>query len=1227
MNGCIQKPELSDFVDGRLPEERAEAVAQHVDDCEQCQDTVVALSGRDDTFVVGLRDGETPESMDRGPAFQHGLQRLLHRAISGAPTTHDTRLPERIGPYVIERKLGDGGMGTVYLARHSKLKRTVALKILPSHRWSNKQAIARFEREMEAIGGLDHPHIVRASDAGEDDGLHYLVMEFVDGLDLSRVVRRLGRLSAPNACELARQASCGLQHAHDRGLVHRDIKPSNLMLARDQDAQQAPRLKILDLGLALLGAEERSGDHDVTTVGALMGTLDYMSPEQGIDSHSVDHRADIYGLGATLFKLLTGRVPYDDQRFGTLMKKMTALATKAAPSVAEFRPDLPVELVRVVDRMLARDPDDRFQNAREVAEALEELSRGSDLKGLLSEAEMATDPQVQAPATGNHEAATSPLDLQANAQTSRGTRGPGWWIGLASAFAAFLLGVFVYRYATDVGDLMITSNDPGLQVLLKQNDRVTNHINLEEVPIEGTEADGIRRVRIRAGKYKIEVVGKNAEISVFPKDIEVVRSQPTDLPISQTKLTASGDGEAATSPPGKTSASQDDPAPLATTTATYKVQPGDVLGVYIPGVLGNTEEGPPIHKDDQGPAAIGFPISVRNNGEISLPYIDPISVSGNDVAQLEKILRKAYTIDKQVLRPEAPILVSVLRTQNQAMLTRGSQSPLSSSVAGPRYEGRTLQQWLDEVKHERSRKQLVVAIKAMSTLSQHPENARLGGECMDAIMTLFRQFGTQRDDGSFHAGMMGGDMGGYGGGIGGNVAYEEDSDAAVVEHAWFALWKMPPEQLADRVVRELREGNRRSREAMLHVWMPKWSSQAFNQWDTGLDFMARYERLKREVCVRKPEVFSALTQIDSTYAVQFLHAMHQQGLKKEMKLLGAETSFEDALSAESKYIRALSVYYLSHLRPELPGLGEESRALLADPRVDKAFDTNMDPFRESIACVYLSLRAMERLKGGWSRTDLILQFLERYGEELDGWNMQFVDVPHWSVSQTAQGGMGGAGGGGHVQATKPAANFRPVILRILQSDGLPKGKLPRALVHYNFYRSHRAPFQGWEKFLIECDPELEQPIVMLRNKPGAKPGDDGWFDAFAKKRLPSTHIPDEPPKFEATGSAGRAATLAYVLRYAQKQIDTSLTIVPDKFHFSLKTDSSAKVSIQIVWPVAAFQCVHECVEHIEKEIAKWQRDGKAGSLIIELDEVVEACISRRPEPITMPYTVNPGGMF
>jgi len=217
-------------------------------------------------------------------------------------------------------------MGAVYKARHTRLKRGVALKVLRKECLKNKQTLARFEREMEAVGRLDHPNIVRALDAREVNGIRFLVMEYVDGLDLSEVVARCGKLSIPDACEAIRQAALGLQCSQENGLVHRDIKPSNLMLS------SLGQVKLLDLGLAHI-QEAEAPEGEVTGIGQIMGTPDYMSPEQCMESHTVDIRTDVYSLGCTFISYLPAVRPMEGRSTTPRLRKSPATsATQHRPS-------------------------------------------------------------------------------------------------------------------------------------------------------------------------------------------------------------------------------------------------------------------------------------------------------------------------------------------------------------------------------------------------------------------------------------------------------------------------------------------------------------------------------------------------------------------------------------------------------------------------------------------------------------------------------------------------------------------------------------------------------------------------------------------------------------------------------------------------------------------------------------------------------------------------------
>lgn len=290
--------------------------------------------------------------------------------------------PPQLGQYELIGELGTGGMGTVYKTRHTRLNKFVAVKLLRPGRLNDSQAVDRFEREMRAVGKLDHPNIVTALDAGDVDGTHYLVMELIQGVDLATLARRVGQFPVREACELVRQAAIGLQHVYEHGLVHRDIKPSNLILAVPQSGG-APTVKILDLGLALLDDPLSKGSEELTSTGQIVGTVDYMSPEQVSDSHTVDIRADIYSLGATLYKLLTGQIPVSGIQFGSTMKKLLAVGTYVPPPAVTLRSDCPPALSDLIDRMLSKSAVDRLQIPFAVVEALTPFASGADLAILM----------------------------------------------------------------------------------------------------------------------------------------------------------------------------------------------------------------------------------------------------------------------------------------------------------------------------------------------------------------------------------------------------------------------------------------------------------------------------------------------------------------------------------------------------------------------------------------------------------------------------------------------------------------------------------------------------------------------------------------------------------------------------------------------------------------------------------------------------------------------------
>lgn len=282
-------------------------------------------------------------------------------------SSHSLRLliaGSTLGPYRILAKLGEGGMGAVYQARHQHLDKIVALKVLSAAVTNRSDAIARFKREMKAVGKLEHPYIVRAMDAGEVAGLHYLTMEFVEGADLRKLVRDQGPLSVVQACKAIRQAAQALSAAHAAGLVHRDVKPSNLLMTKQG------QIKLLDLGLARLAGGAATSSVDLTTVGQAFGTPDYMAPEQWEDTHLADARSDLYALGCTLYYLLTGRAPYGNKTHPSTMNKMTGHLVGPVPDLRTARPDVPAEIAAIFRNLMAKNPAERYQTAAELVEVL-----------------------------------------------------------------------------------------------------------------------------------------------------------------------------------------------------------------------------------------------------------------------------------------------------------------------------------------------------------------------------------------------------------------------------------------------------------------------------------------------------------------------------------------------------------------------------------------------------------------------------------------------------------------------------------------------------------------------------------------------------------------------------------------------------------------------------------------------------------------------------------------
>jgi serine/threonine protein kinase len=372
------RKQLAAFLWGQLGEAEQSAIAAHVQSCDACCQVLREIP--DDAFLARLRDVNTPagSSTDK---------------IAAIPP-HERPLPPELAEhprYAVGRFLGAGGMGLVYQAEHRLMGRPVAIKVIHRELIRHPRVVERFHQEVKAAARLSHPNIVTAFDADQAGDAHFLVMEFVDGISLARLVARKGPLDVALAVNFIRQAVKGLQHAFEAGMVHRDIKPHNLMLTRKG------QVKILDFGLARLASESRAdleaeavdqplipppGDdagasddeeqRGLTRHGDVIGTPDFMAPEQILNSSQADIRADIFSVGCTLFYLLTGKAPFVKEPLAALV----ASKKKRTPQpITELRSDLPADLIAVLNKMLARDPAQRYQTPAELGKALAAIGK------------------------------------------------------------------------------------------------------------------------------------------------------------------------------------------------------------------------------------------------------------------------------------------------------------------------------------------------------------------------------------------------------------------------------------------------------------------------------------------------------------------------------------------------------------------------------------------------------------------------------------------------------------------------------------------------------------------------------------------------------------------------------------------------------------------------------------------------------------------------------------
>lgn len=405
---CPPVESLRAFAVGQLPSETMDQLERHLNRCAACIQALDACDEISDVLIHSLDCFPTNEHDE--PEFQSLQERLLTEPpkpfneleptspFVGFATEAGGDQSGRLAGYELLELIGQGGAGAVYRARHIKLNRTVAIKVLNERYVGGvPAAIDRFQQEMRAIGQLDHPHIVRATDAGESAGRHFLVMEYIEGLDLSRLLLVVGTLRVADACELIRQAAIALDFAHAHHFVHRDVKLSNLLFTVQGT------VKLLDLGLVGIRLDRAHSETPFDT--APHGTADYMAPEQWRDFEQVDARADIYSLGCALFKLLTGRPVFITARHDFAAKRAAHLHTKAPP-LRQFRPEAPLGLQKILAKMLAKAPANRYATAADVAAHLAPYAADARLPALGER--IAAIPQADLPPRHGSEATTAP---------------------------------------------------------------------------------------------------------------------------------------------------------------------------------------------------------------------------------------------------------------------------------------------------------------------------------------------------------------------------------------------------------------------------------------------------------------------------------------------------------------------------------------------------------------------------------------------------------------------------------------------------------------------------------------------------------------------------------------------------------------------------------------------------------------------------------------------------
>ncbi|WP_417387129.1 protein kinase domain-containing protein [Gimesia sp.] len=446
-----------------------------------------------------------------------------------------------LGNYLIRDRIGGGGMGDVYLAEHRRMERLVALKMLPAVMSANEQSIQRFHREVKAVARLNHPHIVTAYDADEYNQIHFLVMEYVPGTNLSACVKTHGPFPVDQALNLILQAARGLEYAHEQGIIHRDIKPANILL------DNSGTVKVLDMGLARI--DNPNEEHTVTSLtesGSMMGTIDFMSPEQALNTHSADRRSDIYSLGCSFYFLLTGDPVYSGT---SVISKILAHREQAIPSLCHACPEIPPAVDALYQKMIAKEPADRFQTMQEVIEAIQEClpqnadsspSMGSALRPSQQSWSASPEPVKVLPGSEQRTQFFSDSlpdakgatvnDPVVQGQKGRGPR--GWMLAGTLLASLVLLAGFVLYSGPPAATVVLDLDQPDLAGAVVSVD--------DQRAMIVKSGTGLERVRIPAdGKSHTVQVLKNG-YETFTKQFTMKAGQEETVRVQLNALPAAG---------------------------------------------------------------------------------------------------------------------------------------------------------------------------------------------------------------------------------------------------------------------------------------------------------------------------------------------------------------------------------------------------------------------------------------------------------------------------------------------------------------------------------------------------------------------------------------------------------------------------------------------------------------------------------------------------------------